>query len=238
MKLSLLSDAGLEHAALALSELRSGRDEARAALLNDSSLCVDLGVRFPVPTRDEIPTRFKLGLWLHQILGNPRLDRSVQMQPGLWTWLALALIDVICPRGESGRVFQKDDARYLFRRGDYRKSYRHLLAGPYFLVRFHSDNMAALRAVLANPPETPGELFEQLSSRKPIFLSTSAMELAARLYWDKEASMLRYGVATSGAGGARRLADVLMQLDVTHDLVACDSEYLTKLLPREFGRWL
>ena len=237
MNLCMLTDSSLDQAAFALSELRAGREEACAALLRDSSRCVDLGVRFARPSREELPSRFKLGLWLHQLLENPRLDRGTLMQPGLWTWLSLAMIDVICPIRDGGRAWLADDARYLFRRSDYRKSYRHLLAGPYFLVRYHSDNVPALRAVLANPPESPGELFEQLSSRKPIFLSTSAMEVAARLFWNPDSNALRRGATTSGAGGARRLADVLMQLDVTHDLVACDAAYLWRLMPREFAKW-
>lgn len=237
MRLRMFTDAGLDAAVLVLADLRAGNCESADGLLNDESCTVDLGVRFTKPDLAEVPTRFKLALWLSQLLDSSKLERTLLVQPGLWTWLSLCLIDVLAPITSSRRKWMADDARYLFRRGDFRKSYRHLLAGPYFMARAHLDSIDALRAVLATPPSAPGELYEQLSSRQPIFMSAGALEASSRMFWDPSTSNLKRGVSTAGAGGARRLADVLMQLDVTHDLVECEADYLLQLLPREFARW-
>lgn len=237
MRLRAFTEDGIEDAAKVLSAMRSGREDELDTVLEDDDRTFDLGVRFTVPSAAMVRSRFKLGLWLSQTLDNPNLERSTLLLPGLWTWLSLAMIDVIAPREGGARAMLADDARYLFRRGDFRKSYRHLLAGPYFMVKAHLNSVDALRAVLSSPPHSPGELYEQLSSRRPIFMSSAALEVAARLYMNDEGNGLRRGASSAGAGGARRLADVLMQLDVTHDLIACDTDYLMQLLPREFDRW-
>lgn len=237
MRLRSFTEQGIEDAAEVLSAIRLDQDGEVEPLLQDNDRTVNLGVRFTLPSVADVDSRFKLGLWLNQTLDDPNLERSTLLQPGLWTWLSLAMIDIIAPREGGARNLLADDARYVFRRGDFRKSYRHLLAGPFFMVKAHLNNVAVLRAVLSAPPHSPGELYEQLSSRRPIFMSSAALEVAARLYMDDKGTALRRGASSAGAGGARRLADVLMQLDVTHDLIACDTDYLIQLLPREFDRW-
>lgn len=42
----------------------------------------------------------------------------------------------------------------------------------------------------------------------------------------------------AGLGGARRLALALQRLDLTYDTEALETSMMSKLLPREFNKWL
>jgi hypothetical protein len=234
MNLRLLNDHGLEKAPEILEDLRSGGIADPSAILEDPALTVETEVGFKRPKMGEIRSRFDLALWLHRYLDQPTI-RSRLREPGLWTWLSFSLFDIICPEiGGTRKVLQA--SRYIYDRYSWARRHRHLLAGPYFLYRAHADSPHCLRAILANAPESPGDLYEQMASRKPIYFSGAAHEVATRLYWDPDKQVLRRGARGSGPGSARRLADVLMQLDVTHDLIACNGDYLLSLLPREFTK--
>ncbi len=207
MILRRFSDEGLDAAREVLGALRTGELEGVPDdLLSHPDRTVEVGVRLPATRTFDVVSRWELGIRLYQVLEGPSIDRSLLVTPGLWTWLAFWLFDVICPREPGGkRRWQADDSRYVFRRGDFRKHYRHLLAGPYFLVRAHIDSGTLVQPVLSNPPYRPGELYEQLASRKPIFLSQGAMNIARRLYWDAGKGKLRRGAGGSGARSPRRL---------------------------------
>jgi hypothetical protein len=236
MRLRMLNEHGLQMAGTILSDLRTGSIGSPEAFTADPGLTIDLGIDFSGPRKGELSSRFELAIWLDRMIGRAGLDRKTVLDPRLWTWLTFALFEVVCPVIDGTRQWQKDDARYLYRRRDFRKSFRHLLVGPYFLYQANNNSPHSLRAILANPPHRPGELFEQMASRQAIFASSAALEVASRLYWDDTKKALRRGAGGSGAGSPRRLAEVFMQLEVTHDLVACTGDYLIELLPREFKK--
>jgi hypothetical protein len=130
-----------------------------------------------------------------------------------------------------------EDARYLLQADDYRKAYRHLLAGPYLLFQAHSDDPASVRGLLSTKPDTPGEVYEQLASRKFLVASRAVVSVATQLYLDPSSGKPRRGAGTSGPGSPRRLSDVLQQFDKTYDMQSMSRETLLSLLPQEFTRF-
>ena len=238
MNLRLMNERGLVEAVDILDRIRHGElqnipnDFLESPLHSD-----DAGIPFVQPRAGEIRTRWQFGLWLHRRATNGQPLGAIAHRPGLWTWLALRLFDLVCPAIATRRVV-KEDARYILSGGDYRKSYRHLVAGPYFLIEAHEEAPGVLKGLLATPPHAPGEVYEQLASRKDLVRSRAAMETATELYWDEAAEQLKRGAAGNGPGSARRLADILMQFELTFDLYAVTAEHLRQMLPAEFERFM
>jgi hypothetical protein len=162
----------------------------------------------------------------------PELDR------GLWAWLSLLYFDELCPKDDRGRRKPGDRARWIPQTESSREYYRHLLAGPYRIFVAHRDNPHCARLVLSGPLHTPGELVEQLASRKEYITNPGIMEAAARLYFDPVANRPRPGATTTNRGGTiRRFIDVLRQLDCTWDLYSFTADDILDKLPREFDRF-
>jgi hypothetical protein len=67
---------------------------------------------------------------------------------------------------------------------NYQKFYRHLLVGPFLIVRAHRDAPDRAIAMLCNPLWKPGEIAEQLASRKELVTNRAVAEVATRLYYD------------------------------------------------------
>lgn len=236
MRLRILNESGLEEAVTILNRLRSGELSAvPLTFLESDEHSTLLAAEIRQLKKNEIENRWQFGVWLYQQLQS--LDQeSLILEPGLWTWLAFCLFNTICPEGVRGRKIA-EDAKYILRRDDYRKFYRHLVSGPYFMIRAHINQPAAVKAILATRPDSPGEVYEQLASRQQIVTSRAAMETATELYWDEQSQYLRRGAGGSGPGSARRLASVLKQYELTYDLNAITSTTLTSMLPKEFARF-
>jgi hypothetical protein len=225
-------------ASIVLDRVRSGELETiPAAFLESDELSYELDLEIRKPRVSEIQNRWFLGVWLWQKLSGVTQDTSVVNDPGLWTWLAFFLFDTIAPVRARGRTVH-EDARYILARGDYRKYYRHLVAGPYLMVRTHSDQPQIVRGLLATLPDSPGDVYEQLASRPQIVNSAAAVSVATELYYDSENQKIKRGAAGAGAGSARRYANILMQYDVTFDLVTIEPKKLLSMLPNEFDRFL
>ncbi len=91
--------------------------------------------------------------------------------------------------------------------------------------------------LLCTPPHRPGEVAEQLTARQEFVSNKGIVGAANRLYFDRESGGLTRGAAGRGPASARRLADVLAQLDVIWDLHAMTPDAIIGLLPREFDRF-
>ena len=66
---------------------------------------------------------------------------------------------------------------------------------------------------------------------------SSESELATRLYYDPGTGSFRRGAGSDTKGGARRLAALLNQLDLTFYLYGMTCEEILPLLPKEFDRF-
>ena len=76
-----------------------------------------------------------------------------------------------------------------------------------------------------------------------MFRAAGIVDLAHRLYGDRQTRRLKPGVLGGGRdnqrppGGIVRLLDVLNQLYMTYDVYGMKAEQLLALLPPEFDRW-
>lgn len=179
-----------------------------------------------------LPTRFAVGEHLYGLFDGVAAP-GVDIDVGTWTWLSAFYFEQLCPQGSSPGA----QARWVPTVDDYRKYYRHLLAGPYLIYRAHSDNPHRAMALLATPPHQPGDIVEQLASRQEQVTNPSVMEVATRLYINPVTNRPKRGAPGQGPGSARRLAAVLNQLDLTWDLYGLDPDKLLDLLPEEFDQF-
>ncbi len=160
-----------------------------------------------------------------------------QRDAGLWAWLAVTWADHLAPSDPNGVRRVRDNARWIPQINNYKKYYRHLLASPYSIYSAHIDDPDVADAVLATAVDAPGEVVEQIASRQEMTASRSVLGTVTALYYDSKTKKLKRGVATKGAGSSRRLADVLLQLDVTWDIFGMDVDELLNKLPTEFDRF-
>src|SRR5688500_7078320 len=185
MQLRAFNQTGLDEAHVILARVRSGElADIPALFLESNEYSDEVGLEIPKVKTNELKTRWHLGIWLYKSLEGRLAERTLLASAGMWTWLAFALFDLVCPVQAGGRKVS-DDARYILTKGDYRKSYRHLISGPFVMISAHNDAPGVVKGILATAPSAPGEIYEQLASRKHIVTSRAAMYTATRLYLDE-----------------------------------------------------
>jgi hypothetical protein len=170
----------------------------------------------------------------------PLIDdgQHVLRDEGLWTWLAFASIDRLAPLVLGVRK-PGDWARLILDSANYKRYYRHLLAGPYYIYDAHRDDPDRARALLTTPVERPGELVEQFASRQELVRSPGIVGAITQLYLDRATNRLKSGHGGNNAspGSARRFAMLLQQLDLTYDIFEMSPEAIIGLLPFEFDKF-
>lgn len=181
-------------------------------------------------------TRMEAATAINDLLGDPP-PPGVFVDSGLWTWLALFHFDSICPPDEDGGRKVGAMHRYVLESTNHKTYYRHLLLGPYRILRAHRDEPNRAMVLLCQPPHRPGDLVEQLASRLEIVTNPVMMRVATELYFDREAAFPKKGASNKRHGSARRLVQVASQFDVTWDLFAVPWRSLLDRLPAEFDRF-
>jgi len=205
-------------------------------LLGGVETAGDLEVQVEVEPK-VFANRFVMATYLDSLLSDRGL-KDLKRDVGLWSWLALFFFDQLCPANPEGHRKVGERARYIPAVDDYRKYYRHLLAGPYSVFRAHRDEPTRVLPVLTGPPSKPGEIAEQLASRQEIVTNKSIMALAATLYIDAKTQRPKRGAGGSGPGSARRFADILNQFDLTWDLYSMQTPAMMQMMPAEFERFI
>jgi len=180
--------------------------------------------------------RFEVGQYLNDLLGDSGID-NIEYDRGIWAWLALFFFDQLCPADSHGRRRPGERARWIPAIGNFRKYYRHLLAGPFRIYRAHREEPERALVLLCTPPHSPGDIVEQLASRQEIVTNAAVMKAATHLYVDPDTGQPKRGAAGRAGGSARRLADVLNQFDMTWDLYSMSWNSITVMLPQEFERF-
>jgi len=186
------------------------------------------------------PKRFGNRLEAAEYLDAKLSDSSladIENDRSLWAWLALFYFNELCPPDRDGNLKPGNLARWIPDTVNFRKYYRHLLAGPYRIYRMHRDNPAKAMILLCQPVYKPGEIVEQIAARQEMITNSSVVEAATILYLDSAGNRPRQGAAGKGPGSARRLADLLNQFDVTWDLYSMSSGEIVSMLPDEFNRF-
>ena len=204
-------------------------------VLEDPALTEEVPGEIEVQKRN-FETRLEAGRYLNDLLEHSGIARP-ERNRGLWSWLTLIFFDAVCPADGNGNRAAQDEARLVPLLDNHQRFYRHLLLGPFLIVRAHHDNPERAMAMLCNPLWKPGEIVEQLASRKELVTNRGVVELATRLYYDKGIKSFRRGAGSSVKGAARRLAALLNQLDLTFYLYGMTADELQAMLPKEFDRF-
>ncbi len=236
MRLRRLSESGLQQMHLWLDQVASvGHGSVPDELLQSDSWTEAVDPRIEIEHRS-FASRLEWSLFAMDVLA-PLAPAQLQGDRGLWAWLSLVFFDGVCPRSADGKRRIGARARYIPAGSDYRTYYRHLLQGPWRVVRAHRDDPERALAVLSGRLDRPGEIAEQLTSRLDLVSSPTVMRAATLLYIDPATRAPKRGAGGSGPGSARRLAEVLLQFDLTFDIYGMPTERLLALLPREFDRY-
>jgi hypothetical protein len=178
-------------------------------------------------------TRFELAEYLDSQF-EAAVFRPDRTDPGLWAWIACFYFREICP--SSRGVLQPGSApRWIPMSSDWRRYYRHLVAGPYGIFQAHRDSPRRALALLCQRPGRPGDLVEQLASRQQIVTNPAVMQVATDWFVDPTSGLQRRNANSKGAGGPRRFIDVLNQFDLTWDLSSLSPEEFRSRLPQEFS---
>jgi hypothetical protein len=204
-------------------------------ILEDPGLTEIIPGDVDVPKR-HFTTRLEAGRFLNELLDTANIAQP-ERDRGLWAWLTLFYFDEVCPADGNGNRETQDEARLLPLLDNHQRFYRHLLLGPYLVVRAHRDDPDRAIAMVCNPLWKPGEIAEQLASRKELVTNRAVAEVSSRLYYDATTKSFKRGAGSSVKGAARRLAALLNQLDLTFYLYGMTSDELLALLPKEFDRF-
>jgi hypothetical protein len=236
MKVRRLTLAGLQRLNSFLDSLTTAvPDSVPTSILTDSETSEPLEGDVEIECR-EFETRFEFSQYLDSRLTDTALS-DISRDIGLWAWLALHYVEQLCPTDATGRRRPGERARWVADVNNFRKYYRHLVAGPYRVYRAHRDDPSRVRAMLAGPVDQPGEIFEQLASHQELVTNKGAMAVVTALYLNPKTGRTKRGAAGRGRGSARRLVDVFNQYELTWDLYAMSTPEMLDLLPREFDRF-
>jgi hypothetical protein len=212
-----------------------GEAEPPTDALNSDQYSEPLEVEIEVEDRD-FSSRLDWARYIDEKLEGKGL-KHVERDIGLWTWLALFYVKRLLPSKKNTRKSLGEAAMWIPQIRDFRKYYRHLLAGPYRIYRAHRATPENALILLGGPFGSHGEVVEQFASRLEIVTNRGLIESVTTLYWDTSSMKMKRGAGGKDAGSARRLADVLLQFDVTWDLYSLSADKLLGLLPKEFSKF-
>ncbi len=236
MRLRKLNSIGTKQFESYLEQLNEQPELAPPVnILTDAATSDAVGSYIEVE-KQHFATRFEMAQYIDEKIGASSLA-SVENDEGIWAWLSLFYFDILCPVDKDGRRKTRDMARLIPAVFNFRKYYRHLLAGPYRIYRAHRDNPERALALLCGPLHKPGEIAEQLASRQELITNKSVIETSKRLYMNPKNNTIRKGAAGKSRGSVRRFVEVLEQFDLTWDLYAMSSADLLLMLPKEFEKF-
>jgi hypothetical protein len=232
------TDAGLIAAREFLNRLRQGDELDVEELLASVAYSVQMeaNTEYEVTSFDD---RQQAAEYFHALL-EPLTSNypDLELDAGLWTWLSIKWLGFLAPLDPStGERLVRQIERYVLTPHNYQTYYRHYLSGPYRILKAHRDDVSRVRAVLATPVTSPGEVVEQIASKQDIISNPSLMSAVTALYVDPATNRLKRGSGGSSGGSPRRLSEVLYQFDQTWDTSAMDPSEILALLPAEFDRF-
>jgi hypothetical protein len=179
--------------------------------------------------------RYDLALHILDAFSGCDIQR-LTLEPGIWGWLSLFYIDLLCPKDLTGRRKILALHRYLFDPG-FRTATGHLIREAVIAVKTHGLHSKVL---LVSPTGGIKDTLTltQIGSRRDLISNPGIIELAWHLYFDVRRGGLRYGAASRTQPGAvRRFAQVTQQLSLTYDLPGMNAFQIANLLPNEFDSW-
>lgn len=231
MNLRRMTEAGIGRFADFLEQLRSDLSiETPKWLLEDEESTEEIA-NLEVSER-EFPDRLAAAIYLDQLFMKAQL-KNIDKDVGLWTWLTLLYFDQLCPKAKNRSVAVT--LSYIPNIDSQRRIYRHLLLGPWMMLRLHADNPERLRALLCSKMNVAtSETYRLFVEIPSIVTSSAAVEAAYLLYYNSDTGKLKRGAGSKERGGCRRLIDFLNQIDCTYDLHQLNSDTLMSMIPNEF----
>ena len=184
----------------------------------------------------EFPDKYSVATYLHSLFLAAEITDVISNR-GLWCWLSLFYFEQLCPRERGGKFKPGARARWIPEINNFRRYYRHLLAGPYRIYYFHHKNPEGAMALLCGEIHKQGDLIEQLASRQELITNRHLIEAVTKLYYDPDTGKNKRGAGGKGGGSPRRLSEVIDQFNLTWDLYSMTSEEFLELLPLEFNRF-
>lgn len=229
------NSAGLEQMRSFLVSLRSSAPAAEFPehLLTDPQYSAPVAAA-PIVEPRSFDTRFELAEYLFARL-EPAEGHNLERDRGMWAWLALFYFESLCGPAKNGTRNPGQIARWI-PDTDYRRYYRHLVAGPWRIYRTYRREPRLAFGLLCTAPHVMGEVVEQIAARLELVTNRAVVGAVTRLYVDAHGKLKR-GASGKGPGSPRRLADVIAQFDLTYDLYSMEPDELLDLLPEEFDRF-
>jgi hypothetical protein len=205
--------------------------------LADPALTEEIAGEIEILPR-KFANRLDAGQYLNELIDSAgSAIKRPERDKGLWAWLTLFYNDEVCPRDGNGHRKPLGEERLMPLVDNFQRFYRHLLLGPYLIVRAHKSDPERAIAMLCSPLWKPGEIVAQLAASAELVTNPGVVEMATKLYYDPGIKSFKRGAGSSTKGAARRLAALLNQLDLNFYLYGMTSEELIALLPKEFDRF-
>tara|TARA_Y100000590_G_scaffold51404_1_gene54023 strand:- start:4441 stop:5190 length:750 start_codon:yes stop_codon:yes gene_type:complete len=185
-----------------------------------------------IPLENEFPSRYELGTHLFQAFERGGFHRrDIDYQKGLWSWLALFLLERLIQTSNGSMQIRLDE--HYIQSASRTVFYRHRVSSSWRAVADYGER--ARLFLYGVPLHTHGELMEQFASQGN--MTESIVEVADQLYWDHRTGTRKYGAMARDKGSIRRFVQVLKQFRRTYDLGTLPADDLLSLLPAEFDRF-
>ena len=236
MNLSRLSASGITTFTTYLANLEAEPSlKPPTFLLDDPDQSEEIRPHVSILQR-QFNRRLDAAMYLDQLLSTARVSRP-EADLGLWAWLTLFYFDQVCPPRPDGTRKLLELWRHVPAIGNFQKFYRHLLLGPFVVLRAHEGDLGRVSAILANRLHVTDDLMEQVAGYQDLIANPTVLSVQTSLYFDQLNQALKDGARSKGPGSPRRLASVLRQFDLTYDLFGMPAGTLLSLLPSEFDRF-
>jgi hypothetical protein len=168
---------------------------AQPGLLNDNEFSTPLAESL-IPEVPKFKDRHEFGLFLVDLLA--RYDAHlISYNRGLWSWLAALFFEQLAPADADGKRSLRRP--YVYVLSESRIYYRHLVRGPWYLVRTHGPEarypLAPMRSDDPAPLSRQSYLLDQLAARQFVISSPTLIAAARLLYTDPRTGRQRRGRA-------------------------------------------
>jgi hypothetical protein len=179
--------------------------------------------------------RYDLALHINNAMSGCDFQK-IGYDGGLWAWLSLFHIDLLCPKDLTGARKVLAPYRYIFDQTS-RKVAGHLIREAVIAVRHHGQ-FAKVLLISPRGGIKDTKTLTQLASRQDLISNRAVVELAWHLYFNQRKGALRVGAASERRpGSVQRFALVLQQVGLNYDLPAMNARQIAQLLPAEFAQW-
>ena len=185
--------------------------EALEDILTDASYTKKPDVKVEVDVSATFGDRYELGEYFHLCLKD--IGSATYKNCGIWAWLACAFMGAICPADRKKKFGEY--ALYIpsEKLGEPFRFYRHLIRGPYSVIKGVSDgNMDNdfAKLLLRNKPWEPGDFYETCYSRAYIRRNKVAQKAIVDIYGNSEGGLKSGCNSHKKNGGLRRFARIII----------------------------